>query len=157
MVYSITVFVKGIPMYISVMLELRTKSNYFNSLAENFQTLEYLNPHQFSNMVWLHVLLFCCYFFIRNMICFLGVMPINCGSTYFFWVLKLYECIINQHMILWIFLLISVSNSVKFSGYILNLKFHKSFSFCTVTQKSEKVKLLVAQSCPTLCNPMDYI
>ena len=22
--------------------------------------------------------------------------------------------------------------------------------------KSEKVKVLVAQSCPTLCNPMDY-
>ena len=87
-------------MYISVMLELRTKSNYFNRLAENFQTLEYLNPHQFSNMVWLHVLLFCCYSFIRNMICFLGVMPINCGLTYFFWVLKLYDCIINQHRIL---------------------------------------------------------
>ena len=81
MVYSITVFVKGIPMYISVMLELRTKSNYFNSLAENFQTLEYLNPHQFSNMVWLHVLLFCCYFFIRNMICFLGVMPPSLSTS----------------------------------------------------------------------------
>lgn len=71
MVYSITVFVKGIPMYISVMLELRTKSNYFNSLAENFQTLEYLNPHQFSNMVSLHVLLFCCYFLLEIWFAFL--------------------------------------------------------------------------------------
>ena len=40
MVYYITVFVKGIQVYISVLLKLRTKSNYFNSLAENFQTLE---------------------------------------------------------------------------------------------------------------------
>ena len=159
MVYPITVFVKGIPMYISVMLELRTKSNYFNKLSSKLSDFRIFESSSIFKYGLLHVILLL-FFLIRNMICFLGVMPINCGSTYFFflvWMLKLYECIINQHMILWIFLLISVSNKVKISGYILFLKFHKSFSFCRVTHKSEKVKVLVAQSSLTVCNPMDYI
>ena len=47
------------------MLELRTKSNYFNSLIGNFLTLEELGPHQFINMVWLHALLFLLLFLLR--------------------------------------------------------------------------------------------
>ena len=83
MVYPITVFVKGIPMYISVMLELRTKSNYFNKLSSKLSDFRIFESSSIFKYGLLHVILLL-FFLIRNMICFLGVMPINCGSTYFF-------------------------------------------------------------------------
>lgn len=142
MVYPITVFVKGIPMYISVMLELRTKSNYFNKLSSklsDFRIFESSSIFKYGLVTCLVILLL--FFLLGIWFAFLEWCQLTVGQPIFFfflvWMLKLYECIINQHMILWIFLLISVSNKVKISGYIL--KFHKSFSFCRVTHKSEKV------------------
>ena len=69
----------------------------------------------------------------KNTICIIGVILINYGSTcifYFFIILdiKIIHSIISQR-VLWIFLLISVSNKVELPGYILHLKFYKLFLF----------------------------
>ena len=37
-----------------------------------------------------------------------------------------------------------------------NLKIHNSSVHSSITYNSQDMELKVAQSCPTLCNPMDY-